>query len=192
MLSRIDRVLSRNGKGGNTSSSGASDAPANSGDAAGVIGERFETIQDSLDQLTDMASRFGTFESLLGQLREPLEAEFKSRRDSHVELINLRAANTEISGRLEALNTESRKLAAALAEAEAISESVSNLGLAGVSLWSVHRDTNRRLPPASLENDVSGSFSTTLENDVCVPEQTGLRDGSFVEMAAKVLKKTQK
>ena len=79
-----------------------------------------------------------------------------------------------------------------LAEAEAISESVSNLGLAGVSLWSVHRDTNRRLPPASLENDVSGRFSTTLENDVCVPEQTGLRDGSFVETAAKVLKKKLK
>lgn len=125
MLSRIDRVLSRNGKGGNGSPSDASDAPPSSGDAAGVIGERFETIQDSLDQLTEMARRFGTFESLLEELREPLEAEFKSRRDGHVELINLRASNTEIGGRLEALNIESRKLAAALAEAEARVEELS-------------------------------------------------------------------
>jgi len=144
MLSRIDRVLSRNGKGGNSSSSGASDAPANSGEAAGIIGERFETIQDSLDQLTDMARRFGTFESLLGQLREPLEAEFKSRRDSHVELINLRAANTEIAGRLEALNIESRKLAAALAEAEARGEELSARHSEQVSgLQDAHIDTDR-------------------------------------------------
>ncbi len=125
MLSRFDRVLSRNGKTGNSSPPIVPDSPAASGDAAGVIGERFETIQDSLEQLTDLARRFGTFESLLGELREPLEAEFKSRRDNHVELINLRAANTEIGGRLEALNTESRKLAAALAEAEARGEELS-------------------------------------------------------------------
>ena len=89
------------------------------GDAAGVIGERFETIQDSLDQMSDMARRFGTFETLLGQLRDPLEAEFKSRRDSHVELINLRAANLEIGHRLEVASGEARKLADALAESEA-------------------------------------------------------------------------
>jgi crescentin len=144
MLSRIDRVLSRNGKGGNGALSGGSDAPAPSGDAAGIIGERFETIQDSLDQLTDMARRFGTFESLLGQLREPLEAEFKSRRDSHVELINLRAANTEIAGRLEALSAESRKLAAALAEAEARGEELSALhGEQVTGLQDAHIETDR-------------------------------------------------
>lgn len=122
MLSRIDRVLSRNGKAEREAPvpAGAPSAPA--GDAAGVIGERFETIQDSLDQLTDMARRFGNFETLLGQLRDPLEAEFQSRRDSHVELINLRAANAETGVRLEALNTEARRLADALAEAESRTE----------------------------------------------------------------------
>ena len=116
-LSRIDRVLSRNGKGAPTGPASSTDNGG--GDAAGVIGERFETIQDSLDQLTDMARRFGTFESLLGQLRDPLEAEFRSRRDNHVELINLRSANAETGGRLEILNAEARRLADALAEAEA-------------------------------------------------------------------------
>ena len=119
MLSRIDRVLSRNGKGERVAASTASTERDGLGDAAGVIGERFETIQDSLDQLSDMARRFGTFESLLGQLREPLEAEFKSRRDSHVELINLRAANIEHSDRLEVVTVEARKLADALADSDA-------------------------------------------------------------------------
>ena len=119
MLSRIDRALSRNGKSERAPVPGVGVEQTPGGDAAGVIGERFETIQDSLDQLTDMARRFGTFESLLGQLREPLEAEFKSRRDGHVELINLRAAHVENSDRLETATTEARKLADALAEAEA-------------------------------------------------------------------------
>ncbi|WP_298162575.1 hypothetical protein [Brevundimonas sp.] len=122
VLSRIDRVLSRNGKAQGVAS------PAEereNGDAAGIIGERFETIQDNLDQLSDMARRFGTFESLLGQLREPLEAEFRSRRDSHVELVNLRAANIDSVGRLEALNAEARRLADALAESEARADELS-------------------------------------------------------------------
>ena len=119
MLSRIDRVLSRNGKAERGVTPTAVEERAIAGDAAGVIGERFETIQDSLDQMADMARRFGTFETLLGQLRDPLEAEFKSRRDSHVELINLRAANVETGQRLEAASGEARKLADALAESEA-------------------------------------------------------------------------
>ena len=121
MLSRIDRVLSRTGK----SAQGVApsiDERESGGDAAGVIGERFETIQDSLDQLSDMARRFGTFESLLAQLRDPLEAEFRSRRDGHVELINLRAASIDNGARLEAATVEVRKLADALAESEARSE----------------------------------------------------------------------
>ena len=118
MLSRIDRVLSRNGKGERAAQAAAAATVGANFDNAGVIGERFETIQDSLDQMAEMARYFGTFESLLGQLRGPLDAEFQSRRDSHVELINLRAANVEIDGRLAALNTEARALADALAEAE--------------------------------------------------------------------------
>ena len=124
MLSRIDRVLSRNSKAAQPPVSAAVDERP-IGDAAGVIGERFETIQDSLDQLSDMARRFGTFESLLSQLRDPLEAEFKSRRDNHIELINLRVANSESGGRLDALNSDVRRLADALAETEAKAEELS-------------------------------------------------------------------
>lgn len=122
VLSRIDRVLSRNSKAQGLASSVEA---RESGDAAGIIGERFETIQDSLDQLSDMARRFGTFESLLGQLREPLEAEFKSRRDGHVELINLRAANIDSVGRLDDLSAEARRLGDALAESEARADELS-------------------------------------------------------------------
>ena len=119
MLSRIDRVLSRNGKNERANAPVSVTDREVAGDAAGVIGERFETIQDSLDQMSDMARRFGAFEGLLTQLREPLEAEFKSRRDNHVELINLRAANVETGQRLEIVTLEARKLADALADSEA-------------------------------------------------------------------------
>lgn len=125
MLSRIDRVLSRNGKGERANAPVSVTDREVAGDAAGVIGERFETIQDSLDQMADMARRFGAFEGLLSQLREPLEAEFKSRRDNHVELINLRAANAETGQRLEIVTLEARKLADALADSESRADDLS-------------------------------------------------------------------
>jgi len=99
LLSRIDRVLSggaaKGGRGADPASPEGGQAAR--AEAAGVIGERFETIQDSLDQLGELTQQFGRFESLLTQLRQPLEAEFKARRDNHVEVINLRAANAELS-----------------------------------------------------------------------------------------------
>lgn len=117
-LTRIDRVLSR-GKTDASNEVSVSPDRASEQDVAGLIGERFETIQGSLDQLSEMAQRFGTFEALLGELRDPLEAEFQSRRDSHVELVNLRNANAESAKQLSLLNAETRKLSDALAEAEA-------------------------------------------------------------------------
>lgn len=117
-LTRIDRVLSR-GKSDASNEVSVSPDRASEQDVAGLIGERFETIQGSLDQLSEMAQRFGTFEALLGELRDPLEAEFQSRRDSHVELVNLRHANAESAKQLSLLNAEARKLSDALAEAEA-------------------------------------------------------------------------
>ncbi|RYG16733.1 MAG: hypothetical protein EON96_08190, partial [Caulobacteraceae bacterium] len=117
-LTRIDRVLSR-GKTDASNEVSVSPDRASEQDVAGLIGERFETIQGSLDRLSEMAQRFGTFEALLGELRDPLEAEFQSRRDSHVELVNLRNANAESAKQLSLLNAETRKLSDALAEAEA-------------------------------------------------------------------------
>lgn len=157
MLSRIDRVLSRSGKGGQAAQT-AEDRQ--NGDAAGLIGERFETIQDNLDQLSEMARRFGTFESLLGQMREPLEAEFRSRRDSHVELINLRAASAEAGGRLEEMAAEARRLAAELAESEARADELSaRHGEQAAALQEARVETDR------LRSDLSqaGSRIETLE-----------------------------
>ena len=117
-LTRIDRVLSR-GKTDAANEASLTADRASEQDVAGLIGERFETIQGSLDQLSEMAQRFGTFETLLGQLRDPLEAEFRSRRDGHVELVNLRNANAESAKQLSLLNAEARKLSDALADTEA-------------------------------------------------------------------------
>jgi len=123
MLSRIDRVLSR--KGDRATSRGVVVTEARGPESAGLIGERFETIQDSLDQMVDMARDFSAFEALLGQLRQPLEAEFQSRRDNHVELLNLRTAHAEIGGRMDAVTAEARALAAALTDAEGRAEELS-------------------------------------------------------------------
>ncbi|MDP3403309.1 MAG: hypothetical protein Q8S03_01385 [Brevundimonas sp.] len=121
LLSRIDRVLSGNpGKGERTRSALAPEAATKPvvQDPAGMIGERFETMQDSLEQLTDMARDFARFEGLLGEIRQPLVEEFQSRRDAHIEAITLRAAKAELDERVEQLTTEGRRLAEALAQAE--------------------------------------------------------------------------
>ncbi len=150
MLSRIDRVLSRNGKGERANAAGQAETVVGQ-DAAGVIGERFETIQDSLDQLSDMAQKFGTFESLLVQLRDPLEAEFRSRRDNHVELINLRVAHGEAAERLEAASAEARKLAAALGEAEGkVEDLTARNGEQSASLQEARIETDRLRSDLSL------------------------------------------
>lgn len=131
LLSRIDRVLSgTTGKGDRSRSALAPEIAAQptGQETAGVIGERFETMQDSLEQLTDMARQFARFEGMLGQIREPLVEEFRSRRDAHVEAINLRAANTELVERVEQLTSEARRQAEALAEAEARADELAARG----------------------------------------------------------------
>lgn len=113
ILSRLDRALT----GANTRGRAADPAP--SGEAmAGVIGERFETIQGGLDQLTDLARQFRAVEPLLQQMRQPLEEEFQARRDAHIELINLRTAHADLAERIEPLTAENRRLAEELATSE--------------------------------------------------------------------------
>jgi crescentin len=113
ILSRIDRALT----GANARSRASDVAP--SGEAmAGVIGERFETIQGGIDQLMDLARQFRAVEPLLNQMREPLVEEFQARRDGHVELINLRTAHADLAERIEPLTAENRRLADGLATAE--------------------------------------------------------------------------
>jgi crescentin len=151
LLSRLDRVLSGStGKGERLRSALAPEiaAQATGQDSAGVIGERFETMQDSLEQLTDMARQFARFEGILGQIREPLVEEFRSRRDAHVEAINLRAANAELVERVEHLSTEGRRRAEALAEAETRSEELAARGAdqaAGIQETRLELDRVRNL-----------------------------------------------
>ncbi|MFN7128592.1 MAG: hypothetical protein ACK4OJ_05955 [Brevundimonas sp.] len=175
-LTRIDRVLSRGGKAEQNK-----DAPimldrASEQDVAGLIGERFETIQDSLDQLSEMAQRFGTFENLLGQLREPLDAEFKSRRDSHIELVNLRNANASTMRQVGALNAEVRKLSDALAESESKAddlaarggEATNNLQEARVELGRLRSELAQaatRLEGLETAERASGQRIRELEQD---------------------------
>lgn len=113
ILSRIDRALAgANGRGRN------GDAAVSGEAMAGVIGERFETIQGGLDQLMDLARQFRMVEPLLKQMREPLAEEFQARRDGHIELINLRTAHADLAARIEPLTVENRRLAEELATAE--------------------------------------------------------------------------
>jgi crescentin len=115
ILSRIDRALTgANGRGRNSVGESAPSGEA----MAGVIGERFETIQVGLDQLMDLARQFRTVEPLLNQMREPLEEEFQARRDGHIELINLRTAHADLAERIEPLTSENRRLSEGLATAE--------------------------------------------------------------------------
>lgn len=143
LLSRIDRALSGTPKGERTRAAAADQGGVTNEGAAGVIGERFESIQGGLDQLADMARQFGTFETLLKQVRDPLDAEFRARRDGHVELINLRAAHGEASQRAESLTAEARRLADALAESEARAD----------DLAARHGEQTANLQEARVETD---------------------------------------
>ncbi len=121
LLSRIDRALSgAAGKGdrGRPALVTEQPGPAATEAASGMIGERFETILGSLDQLGELAEQFRAFESLLGEVREPLTEEFTARRDAHIELINLRTSQVELAERVEVVTAENRALVAATAEAE--------------------------------------------------------------------------
>ncbi len=121
LLSRIDRALAgAAGKGDRGRPALVSEQPgaAATEAASGVIGERFETILGSLDQLGELAEQFRSFEALLGEVREPLTEEFTARRDAHIELINLRTAQVEMAERVEVVTTENRGLVTATAEAE--------------------------------------------------------------------------
>jgi len=123
LLSRIDRALSgSNAKNGRDRGAPAETAPLSTEVSAGVIGERFEMVQESLEELAEMAQRFGRFEAVLGQLRQPLSEEFNARRDAHLELITLRASGAELGARLEELSAERRTLADALAQVEGRAE----------------------------------------------------------------------
>ncbi len=122
LLSRIDRVLSGTpGKAERLRNAPATEEATRSTggqDPAGMIGERFETMQDSLEQLTEMARNFSRFEGLLGEIRQPLVEEFQSRRDAHIEAITLRAVKVELDERVDQLTGEVRRLSEALAQAE--------------------------------------------------------------------------
>jgi crescentin len=121
LLSRFDRArAAATGKGDRGRPALVAEAPGSAAveAASGVIGERFETILGSLDQLGELAEQFRAFESLLGDVREPLTEEFTARRDAHIELINLRTSQAEMSERVEAVTAENRTLAAAAAGAE--------------------------------------------------------------------------
>jgi crescentin len=79
-------------------------------------------LHGGLDKLAVLAEQLRTLEPLLTDMRKPLAAEFEARRDDYIELIGLRAAATEMAGRIEALGEEARELRTALEAAEARKE----------------------------------------------------------------------
>jgi crescentin len=121
LLSKIDRALSGSAR---TDKRQAAASPVNPAVAstAGVIGERYETIQGSLEQLAGLAEAFRSFEPLLDTMRKPLNAEFEARRDEYLELLNLRGLHQEQAERIEGLAGENRRLTTALAALESRQE----------------------------------------------------------------------
>lgn len=120
LLSKIDRALSGAGKGDrNKPAAEAAPVQDRSVEAvAGMIGERYETIQGGIDQMTELVQRFQAFEPLLTQIREPLAAEYQARREEYLELINLRGSGKEQGERIEGLTGENRRLTTLLASTE--------------------------------------------------------------------------
>lgn len=115
LLSKIDRALSGNAR----SKAVVPVVETSIESVAGSIGERYEILQGSLDQLTGLAQQLRAVEPLLNDMRQPLTAEFTARREEYLELINLRGAYRETSEQAATLGNESRRLAAALTAAEA-------------------------------------------------------------------------
>ena len=119
LLSKIDRVLSGVSARADRPRSVSPQSGSLSFEAtAGIIGERYETIQGNLEQLASLAEAFRTFEPLLEEMRQPLVAEFEARRDDYLELISLRGAYHEQGQRMESLAGENRRLSAALSAVE--------------------------------------------------------------------------
>ncbi len=120
LLSKIDRALSGGGKGDKNRPATKPEAAADRSveAVAGMIGERYETIQGSMEQMAELVSQFQAFEPLLNQVRAPLAAEFQARREEYLELINLRTGHQDLTGRMESLTAENRRLVTALAGAE--------------------------------------------------------------------------
>ncbi|WP_298128251.1 hypothetical protein [Brevundimonas sp.] len=183
LLSRLDRALSgQASKGGRDRQPAAQAGPPSAEASAGMIGERFETVQASLDELADLAQRFSRFEAVLGQLRTPLAEEFNARRDAHVELINLRATNAELSRRVDELGAEARAVSDALAQAEGRAEEFAALDsehLAGLQearfeidrLRSEASQTQARIESLEAADSAAAQRIRELEQD-----QQGLRE----------------
>lgn len=116
LLSRIDRALG--------AASGRAERPRHdrqkpgSEVGPGAIGERYEAVQEGLEQLNRLAQQLRGLEPLLGEIRTPLEAEYEIRRSEYVELVQLRAAQEQAGGRIESLTVEARRLGQALSAAE--------------------------------------------------------------------------
>lgn len=117
LLSRIDRALS--GGVGRTERL-RSEARRATGPETGpiAIGERYESVQGGLEQLASLAQQMRALEPLLGEIRQPLEAEYETRKNEYAELIQLRAATAQSGARIEALSVEVRRLTHGLSTAE--------------------------------------------------------------------------
>lgn len=117
LLSRIDRALS-GGVGKSERLRGEARRAAGPETGPVAIGERYETVQGGLEQLTSLAQQLRGLEPLLGEIRQPLEAEYETRKNEYAELIQLRASTAQSGARIEALSDEVRRLTQGLSTAE--------------------------------------------------------------------------
>ena len=124
LLANIDRALSpnrgRNGQRDRIASEAVEmDAHA---DLAGVIGERYESLQGGLDRLTSLVEQLRNVEPVLNEMREPLMAEYDARRADYIELVNLRTSHAEAMARIDGLMSDVRSLTEARSQVEQANE----------------------------------------------------------------------
>lgn len=118
-MSRIDRALgAASGRAERARSDRQKTEKVSLDAGPGAIGERYEAVQEGLERLNLLAQQLRNLEPLLGEIREPLEAEYETRRSEYVELVQLRAAGEQAGGRIEAMTAETRRLTQALAVVE--------------------------------------------------------------------------
>jgi len=185
LLSKIDRALS----GGNARGERARAAPEREvvSDrsvevAAGVIGERYETIHGGLDQLAELARSLQAFEPLLSEIRQPLAAEQQARRDEYVELINLRTSQAELAERAEGLAGENHRLTTTLASVDSRREEVEAQAAEHSAAAQDARLEIDRLRTALSQVEAQAAAHRTAEQDGAQriaqleQDQTALRD----------------
>ena len=170
LLSKIDRALS-GGRGRKSEDDAARDVA----EAAGLIGTHYEAINGGLDKLAGLAEQLRNLGPVLNEMRQPLAAEFETRRTEYIELVGLRASYIECQERIDCLTTENSRLGDVLSTVETHSrELTARLGEQEILNQEARLEIDR-LRTALAQSDALAQSLTSSERN------SGLRIRQFEE-----------